>query len=170
MGTGGTAMKLPGLAGGEDTIVVAALWLDDRHEQQRERRLLDALLHRALDAVSGDAQSLQALPLALQLLAVLPRIGRSLLGSGLSQAAGEHLRLLVEELETCEPENPLYLAVITQLRQWLDVQARLHAAPPEPLVAASRHEAPPFTAAQQALLQRRQHLLQQSEQLLLAHD
>lgn len=157
----GADMKVRGFADADAGIRLHTLWLDDVHERQRERRLLDALLHRALEASSGEAQGLQALSLVLPLLDLLPQIERSLLGRSLGHAAGEHLRLLAEQLQTRQPDDPLLLAELTQVLQLLDVQVRLQADQPP-----DRHESLPPTPAQEALLHRRQALLHEAERWL----
>jgi hypothetical protein len=137
-------------------------WLSDELELRRDHYALRELL-RAVSSAGAGQEMQPALQLAMDLFKLHLALEHQLLGMPQLRAPTEHALVLIEQLESTSPDDPLYIAQATDLQQRLELLTSLEEDDYERLGGRSS-----AGLLDGELLQLRQRLLRDAERLLRA--
>ncbi|MEW6167809.1 MAG: hypothetical protein AB1651_08950 [Pseudomonadota bacterium] len=137
-------------------------WLGDEFELRRDHYVLRELLRAASSAGAGREMQ-PALQLAMDLFKLHLALEHQLLGVPQLRAPTEHALVLIEQLEDADPDDPINLALATDLQQRLELLTSLEEDCYGRLCGRSS-----ASLLDGELLQLRQQLLRDAERLLRA--
>lgn len=105
---------------GFDEIWCHSSWLSDELELRRDHGMMSRLLKAASSATTaGEMRPL--LQMAMDLFKLHAAIVYQVLGMGPLHSSIDHVLVLIEQLESTDPENPLYIAQAADLRMQLEL-------------------------------------------------
>lgn len=95
-------------------------WLSDELELRRDLCMLRSLLKAASSATSA-AEIRPAVQMTMNLFKLHAAIVHQIFGMAPLHSSIDHVLVLIEQLETTDPDNPLYIAQAADLRMQLDL-------------------------------------------------